>query len=306
MDVPDGRADVLVWMEPSDGHSGVRSDGDNEGRPEGCCGGLVWMESIGFTTTPFSYPIFQEFNTMGILVITALGKPTDLMVKAIQAVKSDFQPYGDLPNFNIEGVKIMKPRHNGKSVITTSHLSIRGNRLVPGFTIGLGQLGPDMFHADGTQVGAKLSYWGQADFGSPEELAELVQLHSDLNARGYISETGKILYSEEQNEGFRLANLTVKPKGFMIVEIDDTPMEEFQKPFFSINTCTVYECEWTTSVANTNNAAIDAVLEAAGAPKRVSNHIGVVPPVVANVGSSTTTPPVAPPATPSRTLAVFG
>ena len=51
MDVPDGRADVLVWMEPSDGHSGVRTDG--------CRGGLVWMESNGFTTTPFHYPLLQ-------------------------------------------------------------------------------------------------------------------------------------------------------------------------------------------------------------------------------------------------------
>ena len=240
---------------------------------------------------------------MGIIVIIP-GKPTDLMAKAVQAIKPDFQPYTDLPNFNVEGVAMMRPRHNGKSVVTTSHISIRGNRLTMGFTIGLGQLGPHMYHADGTQIGAKLPYYNP-DFSSQQELDELVQLHSDLESRGYLSETGKILYSEEKNEGFRLANLTIKPQGFMVIEFDDQPMEEFQKPFLSITTCSVYECEWSTSAAVTNNAAIDAVLEAAGAPKRISNHItGVVPPVVANVGSST--PPVAPPVAPNRTIAVFG
>jgi hypothetical protein len=247
---------------------------------------------------------------MGIIVITALGAPTPLMVDAIKAINPLFQPYTDLPDYNVKGVKMMKPRWNGKSVVTTDHLSIRGGRLVPGFTIGLGQLGPDMTHGNGTQVGAKLSYWGDATFETEKERDELVALYNDLNSRGYINEKGRIVYDPQNNEGFRLANLTIKPDGFLIVQIDETPDESFQLPYFRINTVTPYKCEWTTSVADTGCAEIEAVLAKAGAPERVSNHVGIVPPVVANVGSSapTGTPP-APPAstpTPNRTIAVFG
>jgi hypothetical protein len=240
-----------------------------------------------------------------IIIITDAKKLTPTMTAAVQAIRPDFQPYADKGTVNLAGVQVFASRREGKSIITTTHLRVENGAVIPGFRISLAQLG--LQHEDQTFMGALLPYWADATFNSEAELRSLVDLAADLEAKGFIGDKGRIMYSQENNEGFRLANLSFStPGSFAVVEVADEETVISQKAFFNVVSFNVHLAEWTTSIATTSNSAVAEVIAATGV-MRVSNKIGVTPAVVANVGSTPiTTTPATENGIKPRTLAAFG